>query len=351
MRKLQKPPVEELRRRKEEPLAEGLQITVPTDSKGRRLWRKMTDEQIVEYTRKWIEENRITGRKDLSKTDLGLYGALQKRGLLGEIRLKDKRGKRRFWASMSNEDIMEIARKVMEERGISERNELRNADSGLYYVLGKRGLVEDVGFENIQRSWENMSDEEVIELAKTVMENEGITGRKEMVKVDSGLYYILGKRGLLDKVGFEEKRRKKRSWNGVSDEEVIELAKTVMERNGISGREELKKTDLGLYDVLRKRRLLDSVGFEKKLRSWESMSDMELVTFAKRMIRKNNICGRKELKKTDSGLYGALRKRSLLDRVFARIEQQRDDLARDAVIDALEAFAANDNNSAEDDVA
>jgi hypothetical protein len=58
------------------------------------------------------------------------------------------------------------------------------------------------------------------------------------------------------------------------------------------------------------------------------------------------------LEKADRGLYQILRKKGLLDRAFAQIDQQKEDRARDAVIDALEAFgAANDNSKLEDDVA
>ena len=39
-------------RSKKEPLAEGLQFTVPTDSAGRRLWSRMRNEEIVELAKK-----------------------------------------------------------------------------------------------------------------------------------------------------------------------------------------------------------------------------------------------------------------------------------------------------------
>ncbi len=69
------------------------------------------------------------------------------------------------------------------------------------------------------------------------------------------------------------------------------------------------------------------------------MSDEEVVEFAKSVVKEKKITGRDELKKTDSGLYEVLRIRGLLDQVLANIEQQRSDSARDAVIDALTEFA------------
>jgi len=299
MRKLQKPPVEELQKRKQEPLAEGLQITVPTDSAGRRLWRKMTDEQIVEYAAKWKKK-----------------------------------------------------------KGITEREELRKTDNGLYHILCKRGLLDEIGFEKKQRekrSWANMSDEEIVNYARKVIEENRISLKGELRDVDSGLYVALRKRGLLDEVGFEEKEVGKRLWKKMSDEEVVGYAKKVMEEYAIARKGELQALDHALYEVLRQRGLLDEVGFvgkkQRKTRLWRKMSDDEIIEFARRFMKQNEISKRKDLYGADDGLYTVLRKRSLLDRAFAHLDQQKDDQARDAVIDALEAFAANDNNSAEDDVA
>ncbi|MBU1681761.1 hypothetical protein KKE38_02995, partial [Candidatus Micrarchaeota archaeon] len=77
----------------------------------------------------------------------------------------------------------------------------------------------------------------------------------------------------------------------------------------------------------------------------------EIVEFARKLIQEKKIAARSDLKKLDYGLYQALGKRRLLDRAFAQMEQQKEDRARDAVIGALEAFAANDNAISEDDVA
>jgi len=229
MRKLQKPPVKEVKTSKKEPLAEGLQIVVPTSPSGRRLWSKMSDNDIVEY-----------------------------------------------------------AKRVMGENGISIRSKLEKADCGLHRVLLKRKLLGNIEFEEKFRSWKDMDDEEIVEFTKKLMKEKEITGRTELNRADSGLYNVLKKRGLFEKVGFIEKRKKGRSWKGMGDDEVIELAKRTIE--------EVK------------------------------------------IIRKN------ELRKTDKGLYEVLRKRRLFDRAFARIDIQRKDSARDAVIDALTKFANSENS-------
>ncbi len=296
MKKLQNPPAVKIREKKQEPLAEGLQVTVPTDSAGRRLWRKMNDEEIVEY-----------------------------------------------------------AKRLMKKKKITEKGELVEADNRLYEVLRIRGLLGDVVFESGNRSWKDWSNEEIVEFAQKVMEEKKITSRGELSDTDSGLYNVLGRRGLLDGIEFEEKRGERRSWDGMADEEIVEYARRFMEENGISGRSELQKNGSGLYGVLYKRGLLGKVGFEEKQRKhrpWKDMSDEEVVEYARRVMEENGITGRKELITTDSGLYQVLRRRGLLDRVFALVDQERNENARDAVIDALEAFSVeNDNGHLEDDAA
>jgi len=51
-----------------------------------------------------------------------------------------------------------------------------------------------------------------------------------------------------------------------------------------------------------------------------SMDNDELISYAKKLIRKNAIKNRSSLAKADDNLYGILRKRNLLDTVFPHPE-------------------------------
>ena len=348
MRKLQKPPAEELRKRKKEPLAEGLQITVPTDSIGRRMWSKLSDEQVVEFARTLLKEREITKRNDLKVADSGLYEILRKRGLLSGIEFD---GKPRLWGYMSDGEIVEFAQKIVKENEIVWRKDLKKYDSGLHEILRQRRLLGDVGFKKKVRSWKDMSDEEIVEFAKKIIEENEITKRCMLEQTDDGLYQVLRKRRLLDEFEFEEKRWRERPWKDMSDEEIVEFAKKIMEKEGIVHKDELSELDRGIYAILYRKRLLGEVGFVEKQRSWKGMSDEEIVEFARNLIKEKDITLRGELRGADYGLYDILKKRGLIDRAFAQLDQQKDKQARDAVIDALEAFAANDNAASEEDVA
>ena len=202
------------------------------------------------------------------------------------------------------------------------------------------------------RLWSKLTDEQIVEFAKKLMKKHEITGKKELENADRRLYQVLRERKLLGKVGFEEKNR---SWKKMSDEEILEYAKKVMRKKRIREKGEFRNADYRTYAVLERRKLLGKIDFERKInekRSWKKMSDNDIVELARKVIQENRITTRRDLEKADSGLCKVLRKRKLLDRAFAQLDQQIEDDARDAVIDALEAFgAANDNNSAEDDVA
>ncbi|MFH1684882.1 MAG: hypothetical protein ABH983_01110 [Candidatus Micrarchaeota archaeon] len=290
MRKLQRPPVGKPREKKQEPLAEGLQVVISTGPKGSRLWSKLTDKEIVEY-----------------------------------------------------------ATKLMKEKGICGKIDLCNEDQGLYNILHRRGLISKIGFDEKARAWREMSDEEIIELAMKVMKENNVTGKKELSRADRGVYEILRRRKLLAKINFTNKCKweDRRSWSRMEDKDIVRFARKVIKEKKITGRSELAKADSGLYEALRERGLLDEVGFEEKYRSWNDMSDGKLVEFAKSIVKEKRITERNELQKADSGLYTILRKRGLLDHVFGQIEQQKTDNARQDVIDALTKFVNNEKPEVE----
>ncbi|MBU0528044.1 hypothetical protein KKE92_06180 [Candidatus Micrarchaeota archaeon] len=357
MRKMQKPPAEELRKKKQGPLAEGLRIAVPIDSRGRVAWSRMSDKEIVEYAKKFVEEKEITTKRELSGTKeggSGLYKALKKRGLLDLVGFEVKKGQPGFWTSMDNEELVKYSKKLLEEFGISGKTKFRTEFSGLSKALERRGLLEELGFEEKQRDWSILRDEEIVRIAKKFMKERGIAGKTDLHLEYDRLWQVLNRRKLVDLVGFETKRR---NWASMSNEEIVELARKVMEEKKILRVSAFEKADPGLLSVLAKRSLLNSVGFEFRRdpsRRWSSMCDETLFTFAQEYVFWHQIktrCGKGGLEETDVGLYSALRRRKLLDRVFFMVDKQKDDQARQDVIDALEAFAANDNDSEEDDVA
>jgi hypothetical protein len=258
---------------------------------------------------------------------------------LDEGFIRTSRG--REWSRMGKETLVAHAKEFIAEKGISGRKELKKADKGLYDVLRKMELLDDVGLEEKNRDWAGMGMGKLVAHAKEFIAEKRINGRWELQKADPGLYEALRGRKLLDEVGLEYLRREMRDWAVMGKEELVAHAKKFIGEKEISGRAELAKADLGLYQALLKRKLLDEVGLEylrREMRDWAVMGKEELVAFAKGFISEREVRWREELKKADLGLYQALRRRKLLDEVFSDAESSKHADAVNGVIGALESF-------------
>ena len=142
-----------------EVLAEDIQKV----KRPRHFFTKMTDTELLDYAKKIAEEKGIKNRGGLQKADRGLYKVLRKRNLLDEV-IPEKR-EERDWSSMSNEDLISHARKFIEENEIKNRVGLKKADNGLYQVLKKRNLL-DVVFADIERARKIEAIRQIIEATK-----------------------------------------------------------------------------------------------------------------------------------------------------------------------------------------
>lgn len=312
--------------------------TIQTDRKG-RVWREMSDDKIVDFAKRFMQTNGITGKRELEKAFLGLHLALRRRELFGRIGFE---AKARNWASKSDDEMVEFTERLMARAGITKRVELQKADPGLYDALRNRNLLDRIGFSGRKRYWSSVSNDEIVARANRFMSDRGIKGNRELEKADNGLYHILQKRKLLGKIRFEKRLR---DWASRSDDEVVEFARKLMKERGMTGKVELKLADQGLYNVLCKRKLLDRIEFEEKKRKdrdWNAMSDDELADFAKKIVADNKITGTWGLQKVDAGLYQVLLRRKLLGRVFAPLEESRRKEAVQQVFDGLKEFGEDE---------
>lgn len=120
------------------------------------------------------------------------------------------------------------------------------------------------------------------------------------------------------------RRRTRRHWGKMDDEEILRYAKTLLEPGGFETKSGLAKEDIGLYNELRKRGLLRALGLKerkrepdrrKPRRSWMAMGDGELLSYARKAVEERAIRGRLELHRKDSGLARELKRRGLMDEV------------------------------------
>jgi len=112
-------------------------------------------------------------------------------------------------------------------------------------------------------------------------------------------------------------RRSPNFFTKMSDEELISYAKKLIKEKKVKIRSELENVDGGLYSVLCKRRLMGRIDLALKTRYglFRNMNDADLMTYVKDVIQNNGIKTRKELEKLDGSIYRIVRERGLLDRI------------------------------------
>jgi hypothetical protein len=113
----------------------------------RRDWRYYSDEELVDYAQNYVDENNIKNKKGLENADRGLHSALSKRKDPDGVRLLDKiefKSIRRDWSKYSNDELVEYAQKNVDENNITTKSGLLNTDSRLYQALYRRKDPEGV---------------------------------------------------------------------------------------------------------------------------------------------------------------------------------------------------------------
>ncbi len=249
-------------------------------------------------------------------------------------------GQRR-WSALGDESLIAHANWRLQSDGISSPKELKKADGGLYYALSSRGLLDETRIIRTRRTWESLSDDELVRHATEYVRERGITRQRELIlgeKADLGLYGVLKSRNLLDRIEFDLKRWK---WEQMTDEEIIAIAKKIIAGKGISLRSDLNDSARGdprVYNILRKRGLLGMVGLDLRSRDWAAMADEKVVEQARRFIQEKGITGRFGLERTDGGMCRVLRQRKLMDKVFSQIESSKHTDSVNSVLDALDSF-------------
>jgi hypothetical protein len=119
---------------------------------------------------------------------------------------------------------------------------------GIIVPLDKRG----------RKNWEKLSDTEFVSYARAFMAENGISVRTQLKKAAPGLERDLEKReardpSILEKLGIERTQRESRPWASMSDDEILDYARESIGRAGATTRRQLRELDIGLFNALDKR--------------------------------------------------------------------------------------------------
>lgn len=276
----------------------------------------LSDDDLIAYAR----ERGFVGRRpvDVENEDPSFYAVLRKRNLAHMV----FRPERRRWSRMTDEQFTAYA----QAKGyIGKRpSDVEAEDGSFYSEARKRGLGDRIFSEGRKpRGFATLSDREILEYAQ----RHGHVGKSptDLRKDDNTFFKEIKKRGLEDKI----LARSRRSWNGLTNEEVVDLAKKL----GHYGKRpvEVQKSDPAFYAGVHARALDEKV-FDVQIRHWKKMSNDEVVHYAK----DHGYMGKSpyEMEKEDTGFYYCLLKRGLASRVL----RYRKTSARDTIVEVLEAF-------------
>ena len=323
-------PKEMLRPATKEPLVESARKS-SRKRKPRRNWKAMEDAELVAYAREFVGKNEILDKQSLKKKYWGLYDKLRSRKLLGRIGFPN--GRRR-WSALKDGEVIQIARRTIEENGLRRLAELRALDVGLYNVIQKRKLTEVLGLKK-QRKWSKMDDAKLIRFAQNLVDSANIRNQTGLKRHDPGLHGTLVQRRLIGSVKF---KAKKRSWAELSGDEVLQRAKTYIKKEGISTISELRLADSGMYAALHSRGMFEDLGLAKR-REWAPKSDMQIVLHAQRVLEILDITSKSELTEADAGLYQVLYTRGLLPAAFSKVKSKKQQDGLVEISDAVEEFA------------
>jgi hypothetical protein len=287
----------------------------------RDFFTKMSDDELVEYGRDIVKRNNIMCTTDLKNADSGLHEALRKRRLVERVIFRRKKAKPKKWNHLNNHLLVIHSQKFIDENDIKNRYGLAKKANSLYNELRKRRLLKKLFFQEkkIHGKWAQLSNDELISFARTFVDKEKITGKKQLRKRNGGLYSALWGRKLLNKIGFQNNFV---DWASMENNQILIRAKEYIQKNKITGRHQLSKRNLSLYAILLRRGLLDRIGLNSK-RRWASLNDEELIQYTRKFIEGKEADGKRYLCTKDKGLYSVLLRRKLLDQVLSEIEESK----------------------------
>lgn len=231
-------------------------------SMKKRSWKRMNNEEIIEYGKARGYQN--LKLLDVKKSDGGYIRMLQIRNLTRNVFQIEKKD----WKSMADEELVEYGIKHG-YKGMSHI-ELEKIDNKYYNTLVRRKLTNSIirFSRKSPRNWDKMTDGEIIEYGKN-SGYEGFTPSKLSSK-DQSYLNVLRERGLVYDI-----LKTANKWQHMSNEEILDYAKS-LNFDKLS-RSEMQNKNKNLYSVLDRRGILTNFA-ESKIKPkgyWENWNNFK----------------------------------------------------------------------------
>jgi hypothetical protein len=175
----------------------------PLKRKLNGFYSNMGDKELIEYTQNFCKDNNITKRSELQIKNKGLHNVISERKRLDSIFGPLECKPRGFYSKMSDKELIKYSKDFCDKNKITKRSELEKKNATLYNVLLKRKIFDSV-LDRVKTKYRgfylNKTDEELIKYGKDFCKKNQIKSRSELDRKNRGLYRALWKNKLLDSV-------------------------------------------------------------------------------------------------------------------------------------------------------
>lgn len=192
---------------------------------------------------------------------------------------------RGMWKDMGDSELLRKAQLKVALHGIGSPEGLQSSFRGVFVELHKRGLLDDLRYSSTHpepapkaivvpassaKVWKNLTDDEALARAQEIVARRGVSSEEELREHLRGIFVEFHQRGILSYLEYSEPapREKPRAapvramWKDLGDSELVERAQASVERNRVSGQDELQSRYPGIFVELHKRGLVEAVRYQ-----------------------------------------------------------------------------------------
>lgn len=287
-------------------------------------WSYLADEDLVSVAQRYVDRHLVYNRPELADRASEMYHHVFHRGLMDRLHFPCPPGSDAYHGLPADQLVLHAQRFVDENR-IPSRTRLQAADSILYGILAKRGVLDQIKFPNgpfwlvlhPPEKWAGMDSDEIVYHVQSYLDLKGVRCRTDLNLEYPELHRALSQRKLLSRLCFPRCRNwKSLRFDRLDDDELVFRAEVCVRRGGVTGRTHLFGEAASLYRALSRRRLLDRLAFALPADDlWPLFDNEQLVRYAQRLVDKRGIEHEVRLKERVPGLHRALRRRELLDKI------------------------------------
>lgn len=259
-----------------------------------RSWKSLSDADVLEVARIFIAKEKIASRTQIARNYSRLYRELRTRKLFDGLGFSLEPS----IPSLPHGELLSRAKKLKGEGNFVRRSHFKEAHYGIYEELKKRGLVGELGFKQAGTDRSSMGNEELLAQANQLVQEQQISTVTEFIEKHGAIYKALADRGLHLQLDIE---RKYVDWSRVPDSGLVLLAQKKMIEKGICNPGPFKKAFPGIYKQLKKRGLVEEAGLRPAYSSLRRVPATELIRKAKQFIQKHKVSSISELQDAPGG--------------------------------------------------